>query len=126
MIISVAFIGLIIAIILKNYSPTFKVFSVLATSIIIFILVFPYFKEVLDIIKEIANVIEGGNFFLKEITKIIAIAYLIEIAAALCNDCGESAIAQKIELAGKIFILYTGQPIILSLLNIVINITMWR
>ncbi len=124
--VSIAFLGLITSLVVKNYNSVFKVFITITTCISILFITFPYFKEVLDMVNQIANNIDGGNFFIKEILKIIAIAYFAEISSSLCNDFGESSIAQKIELVGKVFILYTGHPIILSLLDIVVSFSLWR
>jgi len=44
--------------------------------------------------------------------KIIGISYIVEFAVNVCKDSGESAVASKIELAGKCVILVLGITII--------------
>lgn len=39
------------------------------------------------------------------IFKVVGIAYIIQLAAQICTDAGESAIASKVELAGRVMIL---------------------
>ena len=56
------------------------------------------------------------------IIKITLIAYICQYTSELCRDCGESAIAVKVELAGKIMILLLTVPLIEAFLNICINI----
>ena len=46
------------------------------------------------------------------ILKIIGISYVVEFAVNVCKDSGESAIASKLELAGKCIILVLGMTII--------------
>ncbi len=125
-IVAIVFIGLLISLILKNYNPVFKVFVTVITGVVVLYLSFPFLKEVVEMTYDIASMIDSSNFFIKEISKIISIAYFAEIASAICNDSGESALAEKINLAGKIIILYTGHPIILSLLDIVVSVSIWR
>jgi len=53
------------------------------------------------------------------ILKIIGIGYLTEFAAGVCNDAGNSAMGQKVLLAGKVIILILALPIINSLIDVV-------
>ena len=46
------------------------------------------------------------------ILKVIGISYVVEFAASVCKDSGESAIASKVEFAGKCIILVLGMTII--------------
>ena len=59
---------------------------------------------------------------LKIILKITGIAILTEFAVSICKDSGESAIASKIDLGGKIIIISISIPIITALLELVISI----
>ena len=54
--------------------------------------------------------------------KITGIAILTEFAVSICKDSGESAIANKIDIGGKIMIVAVSVPIISSLLETVITI----
>ncbi|MFV0518784.1 MAG: SpoIIIAC/SpoIIIAD family protein [Lachnospirales bacterium] len=126
-IIAIAFIGLFVSLILKNYNQnqSFATFVAIITCILIVIKVLPYFSEVLKIFSELSELISNNDFYIEEIVKIIGITYIAEISQALCVDSGQSAIGQKIELASKIVVLYMGYPIILNLLEIVLNISRW-
>lgn len=50
----------------------------------------------------------------KAALKITGIAYIAQFAADTCRDCGENAIACKVELAGRIMIIVTAFPLIIS------------
>lgn len=64
--------------------------------------------------------IESGLFI--TLLKIIGIGYLIEFSANICNDSGNSAIADKVVFAGKILIFTISMPIISSLFNMVMEL----
>ena len=49
------------------------------------------------------------------IVKAIGIAYTTQIAAALCRDLGETALAVKTELAGRIMLMTLAVPLILKI-----------
>ena len=54
--------------------------------------------------------------------KISGIAILSEFAVSVCKDLGETAVATKIDLAGKIIIISISIPIISALLELLIKI----
>lgn len=56
--------------------------------------------------------LNGGSF--KAALKITGIAYIAQFAADTCRDCGESAVAAKVELAGRIMMVVTAFPLIVS------------
>lgn len=49
------------------------------------------------------------------IVKAIGIAYTTQIAAALCRDLGETALAVKTELIGRIMLMTLAVPLILKI-----------
>lgn len=49
------------------------------------------------------------------IVKAIGIAYITQIAAALCRDLGETALAVKTELVGRIMLMTLAVPLILKI-----------
>lgn len=60
--------------------------------------------------------------FLLILLKITGIAFLTEFAVSICKDSGETAIANKIDLGGKIIIIAISIPIISALLELVIKL----
>lgn len=63
-----------------------------------------------------------NNKFLTLLIKITGIAFLVEFAVSICKDSGESAIANKIDIGGKVIIISMSIPIISGLLETVIKI----
>ena len=54
--------------------------------------------------------------------KITGIAYLSEFATNICKDSGETAIASKVELAGRVIIIAMSVPILGALIDTITNI----
>ena len=63
-----------------------------------------------------------NNNFLSILLKITGISILTEFAIAICKDSGESAIASKIDLGGKITIIGVSIPIITGLLETLLSL----
>lgn len=77
----------------------------------------------MDYLKEIVNFINGlsvsgiNSDFILILVKITGISILTEYAVSVCKDMGESAIANKVDLGGKLLVVSLSIPIITSVLN---------
>lgn len=118
-IVGLGLVATIIAILLNQYKPEYKIFVSTAAGIIIILLVLTKLVTVFEIIKDIIYRLDVEAVYLRSIFKIIAIAYVAEFGAQICEDCGEGSIATKIEFAGKVIIIVLALPIMLAVLDLV-------
>lgn len=121
-IIGIGLISLIIIVILKQYKSEFAIYVSLSAGILIFALIVSKISGIIDVLKSIANKASINNEFLVLLIKITGIAILTEFAVSICKDSGESAIASKVDLGGKVIIMSMSIPIMSSLLQIIIKI----
>lgn len=121
-IIGVGITALIIIIILKQYKPEFTVYVSIIVGVIILLMVMDKLSAVVNILSSLASKTGTGSTFLKILLKITGIAILTEFAVSICKDSGETAIASKIDLGGKIIIISISIPIITALLELLIQI----
>ena len=73
-------------------------------------------------IKSISSKTNINNEFLVILIKITGIAILTEFAVSICKDVGESAIASKVDIGGKILIISLSIPIINALIDTIVKI----
>lgn len=113
--------GGMLSLFLKDYRREYAVITGLITAAI----VMNYSVECLvNVIKSIRYITEKSGVDIKYFTivlKVVGVAYVSQFGGELLRDCGEGAVASKVELAGKIFILYLTIPIITSFLNVCIE-----
>ena len=121
-IIGIGIISLIIIIILKQYKPEFAVYIAIIAGIAILLLSLTRITGVINLLKDISSRASISSEFLGIILKITGIAILTEFAVSICQDSGESAIASKIDIGGKIMIITMSIPIISSLLETILKI----
>lgn len=55
--------------------------------------------------------------FFTIIIKVTGISYIIEFGKNICMDAGESSVATKLEMAGKVIIISLSLPLISALVN---------
>lgn len=79
-------------------------------------------SAILAVFRELANKAEVNLIYVTTIFKVVGIAYLTEFSAEICRDAGSSAIAAKIELAGKIIIITLAIPILVSILEAILQL----
>ena len=121
-IIGVGLIALIIIIILKQYRPEFVIYVSIIAGVIILILIMDKVSAIIDLLTSLSNKTVINNEFLVLLIKITGIAFLTEFSVSICKDSGETAIANKIDIGGKVLIISMSIPIIASLLETIIKI----
>ena len=121
-IVGVGFIALTIVIILKQYRPEFAIYGSIIAGVIIIIMMSDEIKGIIGLINDIASKTNINIQFVKILIKITGVAILTEFAVSICNDSGEGAIANKIDVGGKILIMSMSSPIIYALMETIIKI----
>lgn len=112
-------IAVSLIIILKNQRPEIALMCVVASSVIILLFVFDELKSVIDLINSLMQKSSIDSTYIKIILKVIGISYIIEFGKDICKDAGESSIANKMEMAGKVIIVSLSIPVVASLIDIV-------
>ena len=121
-IIGVGLIALIIIIIVKQYRPEFTMYVSVEAGIIILLLVMDKLSAIINLLTNLANRTSINNEFIFLLIKITGIAILTEFASSVCKDSGETAIASKVDMGGKIIIIAMSIPIIASLLETILKV----
>ncbi|MEG6565833.1 stage III sporulation protein AD [Thermoanaerobacterium saccharolyticum] len=124
-IIQIVAIGIICVIILSLFRENFEDVAIiisLSASILIFFIIVPKISNIIAVLNTIANKSGINSIYVKTILKIIGVAYIAELGVQISNDAGEKNIATKVELAGKIIIIFLSLPIIIALVDTIVSI----
>ena len=121
-IIGIGLVALITIVILRQYKPEFTIYISLIAGALIFLLVLDKLSGIISILKALADKSNINSSYIQILLKITGIAILTEYAVSICKDSGEMAIANKIDLGGKVIIISISIPIIIALLEVIIKI----
>lgn len=121
-IIFIAIIVTSMCLVIKQVRPEISMLVGLLGAILIFLFSLEQIGQVIELIKDLSNKAGMPLTFLNIILKIIGIAYLTEFASNVCKDVGESAIASKVQFAGKCIILVMGMTVISNFVETVVKI----
>ena len=117
--IGIGLVGMVIAVLLRQYKPEYAVFVSLAVGVLIIGMLC---SQLLPVFNEMKEMLSQANLSLEYIgilIKSLGVCYLTQLASDACRDAGETAISSKLELAGKITVLSLGLPLFGKLLDIV-------
>ena len=118
-VVAVVMVSAIMILLVKKYSPEYAiVVTIVASGTVLMFLVFilkDVFLSVADIFDKTG--LDKGIF--KLVLKALGLCYLSEFASDICRDFGQTSLAAKVELAGKISIVVLTFPLIRQILSAV-------
>ncbi len=121
-IIGIGLVALLLIIVIRQYKPEFTVYISLIAGILILACILPKISAIIDMLNSLVSTASINSSFLVLLLKITGIAFLTEFAVSICKDAGESAIATKIDMGGKVVIISMSIPILAGLLETVTQI----
>ena len=121
-VISFVLIALFLYLFFKDQRSDISVLLMLAAGILVFIFCIDQIAEIINFLKNISEKAGIDIVYLGIVLKILAIAYLASFASEICKDAGASSLASKVEFAGKIFILVLAIPILMAVLDSILQI----
>ena len=121
-IIGVGLIALIIIVVIRQYKPEFTMYVSIIAGAIILSLVLDKVTGIITLLTNLSKKTGINSEYLSILLKITGIAILTEFAVSICKDAGETAIASKVDLGGKVIIISMSIPIISALLEIIMKI----
>ena len=124
-IIRIAFIGIIAGVLVvtvRQKQPELGMQVGIVAGLIIFIYVLDYIVTAVDYVRNIVSSYHIPIDGIAIVLKIVGIAYICEFAVHTLKDTGENALAAKVEIAGRVFIVVLSLPVLSSFMNMVIGI----
>lgn len=107
---------------LRPHTPQIAMALALLAGTILLLSVIPSMEKVISMLNDMATSAKIDRGFLTTVLKIIGIAYIVEFAAQIARDAQESALAGRIELAGKVGIVILALPIITDVVDSLIHL----
>jgi len=112
----------LLALTLRQTRPEMALLVSLAAGACLFSAVVGKLGEVIGAMSSLAQRAEMPDNVLPLLLRIIGVASLCEMGAELCRDAGESGIAAKIEMGGKLMVLAMAMPVAMALVELVVGI----
>lgn len=121
-ILAIAILTCVASLIVKQVKPDFASIVAIAGGVIILLLLIDYLQDIVGVFQTIIEKTNLSPSLFSTILKIIGVGYLTEFTSNICVDSGNSGLASKVGLAGKVIILFLSLPIITNLIEVIIGI----
>ena len=123
-IMQVAAIGItavFLSLVVKRDMPVFSSFIELSAGLVIFFYTIDGLGSVIEVLSKMAEESGISKTYMTLVMKISATAYITQFVCDICSDAGEKAVANKIDMAGKIIVAVISSPVILSLMEAILK-----
>ncbi len=114
-----AVISAVLCVVVRQYKPEAALGIGLACGVIILGAVISMLAPSIEAINTLTQAAGIDSEFARVLLKALAVCYVTQLSADCCRDAGESAIASKLELAGRAAILVVSLPVFTSLAELV-------
>ena len=121
-IIGVALITTVAVLVIKPSKPEIAMLIGVAGSIIVFLFIVNLLEDVIGLFDYIMAKTNLDSDIMMLLVKIVGVGYITEFSSNICSDSGNTAVASKILLAGKLTIFVLAIPIITSLVELIVSI----
>ena len=121
-VIGLAIVVTVIGTVLRQIKPEMAIQLSIVAGVAIFLLIMDKIRLIIDLMQKLADQANISSYYLFIILKVVGVAYLAEFACQICKDAGESALATKVEIAAKIFVVILAIPIIVAIMESVMKL----
>lgn len=115
-------IGAVTAVLLKQYCREQAVLSTISVCVMVTAAVLYSIAPAVDKLEYLFLQTNLDNEYLRSLLKAVGICYMTGIAADICRDSGEQALASAAELWGRISLVLLTLPMIDSLLALITGV----
>ena len=121
-ILGIAILGTTFAVMLRQLRPELSAIVGMATGLIVLLLAIGELTGLMDTLRALAAEYGVDTGYIGTLLKIMGVAYAAQFGAQLCADAGESAIAGKVELFGRILIMAAAMPAVVTALGAAVRL----
>ncbi|HHV17471.1 MAG TPA: stage III sporulation protein AD [Thermoanaerobacterales bacterium] len=121
-IVGLCLVTTILVVLIREDRPEIALQMSIVVGIIIFLRMIDQILAVVEALRDLSQKANINNLYISIVFKIIGIAYIAEFGSQICKDAGSSSIASKIELAAKIFIIVLSFPILMAVMDLILQI----
>lgn len=118
----IGIIGAVLSAMLKRINSNLSFVAALATGVTIILLVYVDMESLTDVVATFSGGFGVQDGHVKLLVKVLGISFITQFGTGAAEECGEKFIAQKIEFAGRVLIITLSVPIMISLLDTILNI----
>ena len=103
--------------VVKSCKPEYGIYLAVAVCLVLAGAAVNFFSGIMSVIEKIQGYFPGEESYLVLLLKAVGATYACELCAGICKDAGYGGIAGQVEMLGKLYVLWTGMPVLFALLE---------
>ena len=112
-------VGAALCLVIKKNSPEIGLVLALAVALLVLGLGMELLSAILDFVEVLQDAAGLSPALLGPVFKTVGIGILTRLAADICKDAGQAAIASTVELAGTVAALYIALPLMQTVFQMI-------
>ena len=113
-----AVVAVSLVLILRQSRPELGLLAALGSSLVILAAALWGMEQILSAAQEMARRAGVAGDYTQVLFRSLGLCVITQLASDTCRDAGESAIASRVELAGRVAVLLCGLPLFQKLLEL--------
>ena len=118
----VGMVAVLLAVQFKTIKPEYGIMISVAGCIFIFVYSLSRISDIVDIVDRLSSLTSISRDYIKILLKITGITFISEITSDISKDCGYMAVANQIQIFGKLSVLVISLPVFVELISSVGNL----
>ena len=114
----VALIVACLGVVLRGRADVLSLMLSLAGCVMILLMSVKLFQPVLELVHRLEQLTGLETPVTAPVTKVLGICMLTKIASSVCEDSGDRALGQALEIGGNILALYCALPLLSAVLDL--------
>ena len=110
-------IAAVLSLVIKQYRPELAMQIALALGVVVFLFLSAQLSGIAIVLKTMFDKANIPQEYFLTILKATGIAFVTEFSSQACKDAGEGSIAQKMEIGGKVLIVFIALPMLMAILQ---------
>lgn len=114
---AICIFSVLVALFFRSVKPEYGIYMGFAAGLFLLGYVLDVFGGVYGLLEDMKDYLGETYDYLVLLIRLVAITYVCDISGSLCRDAGYGTMASQIEVLGKITVLLSGMPVLLSVLD---------
>ena len=102
---------------LRQHNPSFAIMASAACCVVLMLFTFEVCAPVFSLIRTLTGLSDNESF--GAVLKCVAIILVTQMTQELCTESGQTALAGRVELAGRVAVLITALPLFSQMMDII-------
>lgn len=121
-VLGIALVSVVLVTVLKQYRSEYAILVEISAAVVIILLLIPPLNGILDSVNSLIDLSGIDEKYFQLLVKAIGVIIVVQLAADTCRDSGSTALAHKVELAGRVAVLIIVMPMVAAVAQFAVGL----